>query len=84
MDRVYNFSSGPAMLPLDVIEKAREELLNYGGSGMSIMEIPHTSEEFLDIIKSLEEAVRASRRSAELQGSLPSGRCSISVCRSAA
>lgn len=58
MDRVYNFSSGPAMLPLDVIEKAREELLNYGGSGMSIMEIPHTSEEFLDIIKSLEEAVR--------------------------
>lgn len=46
------------MLPLSVLEKAREELLNFGGSGMSIMEIPHTSEEFDEIITSLEESVR--------------------------
>ena len=58
MDRVYNFSSGPAMLPLSVLEKAREELLNFGGSGMSVMEIPHTSKEFEQIIASLEASVR--------------------------
>lgn len=46
------------MLPMAVLEKARDELLNYNGSGMSVMEIPHTSEEFEKIITSLEESVR--------------------------
>ena len=46
------------MLPLSVLEKAREELLNFGGSGMSVMEIPHTSKEFEEIISSLEASVR--------------------------
>ena len=46
------------MLPLSVLEKAREELLNYGGSGMSVMEIPHTSKEFEEIFTSLEASVR--------------------------
>ena len=41
MDRVFNFASGPAMLPLDVLEKAKDELLNYNNTGMSIMEIPY-------------------------------------------
>ena len=58
MDRVYNFSSGPATLPLEVLEKAREELLNYNGSGMSVMELPYTSKEFKEIITSLEASVR--------------------------
>ena len=58
MDRVYNFSSGPAMLPLAVLEKAKEELLNYNNSGMSVMEMPHTSKEFEEIISSLEVLVR--------------------------
>ncbi len=58
MDRVYNFSSGPSMLPLEVLEKAREELLNYGNSGMSVMEIHHTSLEFEEILNSLEKSVR--------------------------
>ena len=58
MDRVYNFSSGPAMLPIEVLEKAREEFLNYNNSGMSIMEIPHGSAEFDEIITSLEHTVR--------------------------
>ena len=58
MDRVYNFSSGPAMLPLSVISKVKEELLNYCGSGMSVMEMPHTSEQFAEILAALETSVR--------------------------
>lgn len=58
MDRVYNFSSGPAMLPLAVLEKARAELLNYNNSGMSVMEILPSSREFDEIITSLEASVR--------------------------
>ena len=58
MDRVYNFSSGPAMLPLAVLEKARAELLNYKNSGMSVMEIHQSSPEFEEIITSLEASVR--------------------------
>ena len=58
MDRVYNFASGPAMLPTEVLEKAQAELLNYKGTGMSVMELPHTSPEFNEIITSLEASVR--------------------------
>lgn len=58
MDRVYNFSSGPSMLPLAVLDKAKKELTNYKGTGMSVMEIPHTSELFDKIITSLEKSVR--------------------------
>ena len=58
MDRVYNFSSGPAMLPRAVLEKAKKEILNYNDSGMSIMEIHHNSPEFDKIITSLEKSVR--------------------------
>ena len=58
MDRVYNFSPGPAMLPLAVLEKAREELLNYNNSGMSVMEIHQSSREFDEIITTLESSVR--------------------------
>ncbi len=58
MDRVFNFASGPAMLPLDVLEKAKDELLNYNNTGMSIMEIPYNSKEFKEIMESLEETVR--------------------------
>ena len=58
MKRVYNFSSGPAMLPLAILEKVKDELTNYNNSGMSVMEIPQTSEEFTEIITSLEASVR--------------------------
>ena len=43
MERVYNFSAGPSMLPLPVLEKVQKEMLNYGGSGMSVMEMSHRS-----------------------------------------
>ena len=45
--RVFNFSPGPAALPLEVLEQARDELIDWHGSGMSVMEISHRSEAFL-------------------------------------
>ena len=42
-NRVYNFSAGPSMLPESVLEQAQKELLNYEGSGMSILEMRHRS-----------------------------------------
>lgn len=58
MERVYNFSAGPSMLPLPVLEKAQKEMLNYGGSGMSVMEMSHRSKWFDDIIKDAEATIR--------------------------
>lgn len=50
MERVYNFSAGPAALPLPVLEKAQKELVVYGSSGMSVMEMSHRSKDYLQII----------------------------------
>lgn len=58
MDRVYNFSSGPAVLPESVLEKARQEMLNYHGSGMSVMEMSHRSKVFEDILYGAEGLLR--------------------------
>jgi phosphoserine aminotransferase len=41
--RVFNFNPGPAVLPLEVLEKAQSELLDFKGTGMSVMEISHRS-----------------------------------------
>lgn len=57
-DRIYNFSAGPSMLPVSVLEKARDEMLNYQGSGMSVMEMSHRSKVYDDIIKSAESLLR--------------------------
>ena len=48
-DRIYNFSSGPSMLPLPVLEQAAAEMTNYRGSGMSVMEMSHRSKVYIDI-----------------------------------
>ena len=58
MQRVYNFSAGPSMLPLEVLEKAQSELLCYGESGMSVMEMSHRSKDFEQIIADAEAALR--------------------------
>lgn len=58
MARVYNFNAGPAALPLPVLEKAREELLDLGGSGMSVMEMSHRSKEYAAINEQAEANVR--------------------------
>eukprot|EP01024_Parvocaulis_polyphysoides_P000131 TRINITY_DN10036_c1_g2_i2.p1 TRINITY_DN10036_c1_g2~~TRINITY_DN10036_c1_g2_i2.p1 ORF type:complete len:413 (+),score=85.89 TRINITY_DN10036_c1_g2_i2:73-1311(+) len=57
--RVYNFSAGPACLPVDVLEKAQQDLLNWQGSGMSVMEMSHRGKEFDSIIKKAESDLRA-------------------------
>ena len=44
--RVYNFSAGPSMLPLEALERAGKEIANYQGSGMSVMEMSHRSKVF--------------------------------------
>ncbi len=48
-DRIYNFSAGPSMLPLEVLERAGAEITNYQGSGMSVMEMSHRSQVFQTI-----------------------------------
>lgn len=58
MDRIYNFSAGPAMLPVEVLKKAREELLNYNNTGMSVMEMSHRSKVYDEIIKETESRFR--------------------------
>lgn len=57
-NRVYNFSAGPSMLPLPVLEKVRDQLLNYEGSGQSVMEMSHRSAEFKKIIEDAEKNLR--------------------------
>ena len=57
-DRIYNFSAGPSMLPEKVLEQARDEVMNYGGSGMSVMEMSHRSKVYDGIIKEAEALLR--------------------------
>ncbi len=58
MARVYNFSAGPSMLPLPVLEKARDQMLDYEGSGQSVCEMSHRSKVFDKIIKDAEALFR--------------------------
>ncbi len=58
MNRVYNFSAGPSMLPLAVLEKAASELVVYGDSGMSVMEMSHRSPDYEAIIRDAEALLR--------------------------
>ena len=58
MGRVYNFSAGPAVLPEEVLQEAAAEMLDYAGTGMSVMEMSHRSAAFADIIESAEADLR--------------------------
>lgn len=58
MSRVYNFSAGPSMLPVEVLERAQKEMVEYGTSGMSVMEMSHRSKDYQEIIDSAEALVR--------------------------
>ena len=58
MERIYNFSAGPAMLPQEVLEQARDEMLNWQGSGMSVMEMSHRGKEFMGIAAQAEADLR--------------------------
>ena len=58
MSRVYNFSAGPSMLPVEVLKKAQDEMVEYGNSGMSVMEMSHRSADYEEIIFGCEALVR--------------------------
>ncbi len=58
MSRVYNFSAGPAALPLQVLEKIRNEVLDWQGTGMSVMEVSHRSKQFIELAERAEFNLR--------------------------
>ena len=58
MSRVYNFSAGPAVLPEEVLKEAAEEMLDYRGCGMSVMEMSHRSKMFTEILDAAEADIR--------------------------
>jgi len=58
-NRVYNFSPGPSALPLSVLERARDEMLDYQGYGMSIMEMSHRTEAFVEVTHKAREGLRS-------------------------
>ena len=58
MSRVYNFSAGPSMLPVEVLERAQKEMLDCNGSGQSVMEMSHRSKEYQAIIDKAEANLR--------------------------
>ena len=57
-ERKYNFSAGPACLPLDVLEECKEDLINYKGTGMSVMEMSHRGKDFMKIAEEAEADLR--------------------------
>ena len=58
MDPIYNFSAGPAVLPKEVLQQARDEMLDWHGSGMSVMEMSHRGKEFMAIAEKTESDLR--------------------------
>lgn len=59
MERVFNFSAGPATLPVEVLEQASKDMLNYKGCGMSVMEMSHRSSEYGAIHEAAKESLRS-------------------------
>ncbi len=57
-ERIYNFSAGPSMLPLEVLEECNRDMYNYHGSGMSVMEMSHRSKVFMEIAQDAEKLLR--------------------------
>ena len=58
MGRIYNFSAGPAVLPEEVLKEAADEMLDYRGTGMSVMEMSHRSKAYEEIIQEAEKDLR--------------------------
>jgi phosphoserine aminotransferase len=58
VERVFNFSAGPAVLPAEVLQQARDEILSWHGSGMSIMEMSHRGREFTSVVRKAEADLR--------------------------
>ena len=58
MKRVYNFSAGPSMMPVEILQQAKEDLISYPGAGCSAMEMSHRSAAFEKIIADAESSLR--------------------------
>lgn len=58
MDTVYNFSAGPCVLPKEVFSKCAQEMMNYNGTGLCVMEMSHRSKEFVNISETAKEDLR--------------------------
>lgn len=58
MSRIYNFSAGPAIMPIEVLEQAQQEMLDWHGAGMSVMEMSHRGKEFMSIAQQAEADLR--------------------------
>ena len=58
MSRVYNFSAGPAVLPEEVLQEVAAEMMDYNGTGMSVMEMSHRSKAFEEILETAEKDFR--------------------------
>jgi len=57
-ERLYNFGAGPATMPVSVLERARDEMLNFDNSGLSVMEMSHRSKEFETILHNADNRFR--------------------------
>ena len=74
-ERIFNFSAGPAVLPLPVLEQAQSELVSLPGVGMSILEVSHRSKVFEGVLARAEADIRQlAGRAVELPGAVPAGR----------
>ena len=62
MSRVYNFSAGPAVLPEEVLKEVADEMMDYNGTGMSVMEMSHRSAAFQEIIDTAEKHRNTEKR----------------------
>lgn len=83
MSRVYNFSAGPAVLPEEVLKEAAAEMLDYNGTGMSVMEMSHRSKAFEEIIQTAEQDIpRSFKDPGQLQSPVFTGWSSPAVCGS--
>ena len=82
-ERIYNFSAGPSILPLSVLERASAEMTNYRGSGMSVMEMSHRSQDYISIFDETKADLRAVMNVPDTHEILLQGGrgCSLPPCR---
>ena len=79
-ERIFNFSAGPAVLPVPVLEEAQRDMLSLPGVGMSVMEISHRSKTFDEIIGRAESGLRdLLKDSQQLSDSFSTGRREFAV-----
>jgi len=82
--RVHNFNPGPAALPLEVLQQAQAELLDYKGTGMSVMEISHRSKDFEAIVTEAQNDLRdllTSPPTTRFSSSRVAPACTLRWCR---